>query len=97
MPLFSVTYTYDERADVRAAVRPEHRAWLAAHAEAGRLLGSGPFADDATPGALLVLRGDDADDVRAVLAEDPFAREGLVARTEVRQWDVVLGPWASSV
>lgn len=96
MSTFAVRYTYDERADVRDAVRPEHRAWLARQAEAGVLLGSGPFGDGA-PGALLVLRADDADAVRTLLADDPFAREGLVAATEVRAWDVVLGPWARTV
>ena len=96
MSIFAVRYTYDERSEVRDAVRPEHRSWLADQAEAGVLLGSGPFTDGA-PGALLVLRGDDEDAVRAVLAQDPFAREGLVADTEVRAWDVVLGPWAATV
>ena len=96
MSIYAVRYTYDERSEVRDAVRPEHRAWLAGQAEAGVLLGSGPFTDG-TPGALLVLRGVDEDAVRAVLAQDPFAREGLVADTEVRAWDVVLGPWATTV
>lgn len=95
MSIFAVRYTYDERADVRDAVRPEHRAWLAELAAAGVLLGSGPFADG-EPGALLVLQGADEDAVRTVLAQDPFAREGLVADTEVRGWTLVLGPWATT-
>ncbi len=95
MSIFAVRYTYDERADVRDAVRPEHRAWLAGQADAGVLLGSGPFTTGA-PGALLVLRAPDEAAVREVLAQDPFAREGLVADVEVRGWDVVLGPWAAT-
>jgi len=93
MSIFAVRYTYDERAEVRDAVRPEHRAWLAAQADAGVLLGSGPFTDG-SPGALLVLRAQDEQEVGAVLAQDPFAREGLVAQTEVRGWNLILGPWA---
>ncbi len=96
MTTFAVRYTYDERADVRDTVRPEHRAWLARQAEAGTLLGSGPFTDG-EPGALLVLRATDEPALRGLLAQDPFAREGLVAATEVRAWDVVLGPWAATV
>jgi len=96
MSIFAVRYTYDERTEVRDAVRPEHRAWLAAQAQAGVLLGSGPFADGA-PGALLVLRAADEDALGAVLAQDPFAREGLVAQTDVRGWDLILGPWAATV
>lgn len=94
MSIFAVRYTYDERTEVRDAVRPEHRAWLAGLAEAGVLQGSGPFSDGA-PGALLVLRADDEPALRTVLAQDPFAREGLIALTEVRGWDLVLGPWAA--
>ncbi len=95
MTLFAVRYTYDDRADVRDTVRPEHRAWLAGLADAGTLLGSGPFADDAAPGALLVLRADAEAELRTLLAQDPFAREGLVAATEVRTWQLVLGPWSA--
>ncbi|UZN01538.1 YciI family protein [Cellulomonas sp. S1-8] len=96
MSIFAVRYSYDERAEVRDTFRPEHRAWLAGQVEAGVLLGSGPFAGG-EPGALLVLRAADEDGVRALLAQDPFAREGLVARTEVRAWDLVLGPWSTTV
>lgn len=95
MTLFAVRYTYDDRADVRDTVRPEHRAWLAGLAEAGSLLGSGPFADDDAPGALLVFRADDEAALRDLLTHDPFARERLVAQTEVRTWQLVLGPWAA--
>ncbi|MBF0687463.1 MAG: hypothetical protein IR158_06805 [Cellulomonas sp.] len=95
MSTYAVRYTYDERAEVRDAVRPEHRAWLAELGTAGVLLGSGPFTDG-EPGALLVLQAPDESALRAVLAQDPFAREGLVAATEVRGWNVVLGPWAAS-
>ncbi|WP_087508236.1 YciI family protein [Cellulomonas iranensis] len=96
MTTFAVHYTYDERADVRDTVRPEHRAWLAQQADAGALLGSGPFTDG-DPGALLVFRATDEAALRLLLAQDPFAREGLVAATDVRAWDVVLGPWATTV
>ncbi|QGQ19223.1 hypothetical protein GC089_08275 [Cellulomonas sp. JZ18] len=95
MTLFAVRYTYDDRSDVRDAVRPEHRGWLAELADRGVLLGSGPFADEAEPGALLVFRADDEASLRGLLADDPFAREGLVAVTEVRTWNLVLGPWAA--
>ncbi|ASR54586.1 YciI family protein [Cellulomonas sp. CW35] len=94
MATFAVRYTYDERTDARDHFRPEHRAYLAGLADAGALKGSGPWTDGA-PGALLVLVADDEDRLRAMLADDPFQREGLVAETEVRGWDVVLGPWAS--
>ena len=58
------------------------------------LLGSGPFEDGA-PGALLVFGTADRAQLDTVLAADPFALEGLIAETDVREWDVVLGPWAT--
>jgi len=95
MPFYAVRYTYDERADVRDRVRPEHRAYLAALVDQGLLLGSGPFADSERPGALLVFRAADEQAVRAALEADPFTREGLIAEAEVRPWDLVIGPWAA--
>lgn len=32
--------------------------------------------------------------LRRLLDDDPFARAGLVAATEIRRWDVVIGPWS---
>jgi uncharacterized protein YciI len=93
MPTYAVRYTYDQRADLRDQVRPEHRAYLAELAGRDLLRGSGPYADG-DPGALLVLRTADRAELEALLAADPFAREGLVAATEVREWTLVLGPWA---
>jgi uncharacterized protein YciI len=94
MPTYAVRYTYDERDDVRDVFRAEHRAYLSELADRGTLLVSGPFADGA-PGALLVFRADDRAVVDALLAADPFAREGLVADADVRAWELVLGPWAA--
>lgn len=94
MPTYAVRYTYDERTDVRDHFRAEHRAYLSALAEHGTLLGSGPFTDG-DPGALLVFRAASPEVVAAILADDPFVREGLVADSDVRAWDVVLGPWSS--
>ena len=74
--------------------RPEHRSYLSALAEHGTLLGSGPFTDG-DPGALLVFRAASPEVVDAILADDPFVREGLVAHSDVRAWDVVLGPWSA--
>lgn len=96
MTTFAVRYTYDERADVLDLIRPEHRAWLAGQADQGNLLGSGPLTDG-DPGALLVFRAPDADALAELLTHDPFQREGLVRTTEVRGWDVILGPWSKTV
>ena len=91
MPTYAVRYTYDLAKDaVRDAVRPSHRAYLVGQST---LLGSGPFVDGLA-GALLVFRTVDRAELDAVLAADPFAVEGVIAETDVREWDVVLGPWS---
>jgi len=93
MTVFAVRYTYDERSAQRDAARPEHRAYLARLADDGLLLGSGPLTDG-EPGALLVFAAGSREELDRLLADDPFARGGLVAATEVRTWDLVIGPWA---
>jgi uncharacterized protein YciI len=96
MSTYAVRYLYDDRDDLRASVRPEHRAYLTGLADAGQLLGSGPFTDDEPAGALLVLVAPDRSALDALLAGDPFAAAGLIAATDVRLWDVATGPWAAS-
>lgn len=91
MTTYAVRYAYDDRSDVRDTVRPEHRAYLATLRERGALHLSGPFADEGAPGALLIFEAADAAELADLLAGDPFAREGLVARTEVRAWTVAVG------
>lgn len=59
MPVFAVTYEYDERAGARDAVRPDHRAFLRGLNDEGVLLASGPLSGAPGPGALLLLRADD--------------------------------------
>lgn len=96
MATFAVRYTYDQRADLQDEVRPEHRAYLQGLAERGLLHGSGPFTDGA-PGALLVFEAADRAVLAGLLADDPFARAGVIAEVEVRDWKLVLGPWAEGV
>ena len=94
MAHFAVTYEYTADAAGRDAHRPEHVAFLAAQHAAGRLLVSGPVdGGSSSPGsgALLVLTGETADDVAALLDADPFRREGLIARRTVSEWRVFFG------
>jgi uncharacterized protein len=93
MTVYAVQYTYDDRADRRDQVRPEHRAYLGRLHGEGTLLASGPFADDGAPGALLVVAAGSVQDVDAVLDADPFVQEGLVSGRVVREWTQVFGPW----
>lgn len=95
MSVYAVRYDYSEQAAARDEHRPAHRAFLAALADDGALLLSGPFADS-PDGALIVLEADDAEAARALLREDPFQQQGLVESVTVREWALVLGSWLPS-
>lgn len=92
MSIYAVTYTYSDDVALRDAERATHREYLAGLAEAGRMVVSGPWGADEPAGALLLFRGDSADEVRALTAQDPFVKVGVVVDQVVREWLPVLGP-----
>jgi len=81
-----VQYTPD--ASLIAKVRPAHRQYLTSVFEQGKLVISGPFTDDR--GGLMVYEAASAEDVEAIIAEDPFAKHGVFVSWELRPWNVVL-------
>lgn len=94
MTVFAVEYRYDaSTASRRDEVRPDHRGWLATVADKGQLLASGPYEDGT--GALLLMKADDAGSLHSLLAQDPFAVEGLLAGSSAVAWSPVTGPLAS--
>jgi uncharacterized protein YciI len=82
---FIATYAYSDDLDKRAAFPAPHRTWLADQTE---LLVSGPTDDD---GAVLIFRAESADEVSALLDQDPFTVEGVVTARTVRARDPVVG------
>ena len=54
---------------------PEHRAFLDRHYAAGHFIVSGP--QEPRAGGVILVADMDRTKVEAILAEDPFAREGL--------------------
>lgn len=92
MALFAVSYAYAPDSDAgRNEHRPEHMVFLQGLFDAGKLVVSGPTDPTGeTPGALLIISGESLAAVDALMAEDPFAKRGFVART-VRAWDPKFG------
>ena len=89
MPKFAVVLTYDAAdSEPRQAVRPAHRDYLWSLANAGKLLHAGPFADDS--GALLVYEAESLEEAKAILAADPFSKEGIVKGSSINEWNRVL-------
>jgi uncharacterized protein len=74
----------------RLAARPAHRACLAEHHVAGRLLAAGPFADDS--GALLLFDVPDRVELDRLLDADPYYRLPGVELISVREWCPVVSP-----
>jgi hypothetical protein len=74
----------------RAAYREEHlRLAREAHLR-GELVMGGALADPADQ-ALLVFRLKDASAVEAFIHNDPYVKNGLIKRWEIRPWTVVVG------
>ncbi len=80
-----VKYTTD--ASTIAESRPAHRQYLTGLIEQGKLVISGPFADDR--GALLVYEAENPAQVETMIVEDPFAIHGVFLSWEIQPWNVV--------
>jgi uncharacterized protein YciI len=85
--LYDLVDDYLER---RAALREEHLGLAKAAHERGELALAGAFAEPADR-ALLVWSTEDESVVRAFAEADPYVRNGLVSRWEIRPWNVVIG------
>ena len=77
-------------AERRLAFREAHLAHARSAANRGELALAGALAEPPDT-ALIVFRGDSPDAARAFAEKDPYVRNGLVQRWEVRPWNVVVG------
>ncbi|MGJ7907784.1 YciI family protein [Actinopolyspora sp. H202] len=91
MATFVVHIRYGEDRELLERVRPEHRDYAKDLANRGVLLAGGPFVDG--DGAMLVYEVPDRAELDRILAEDPYAREGVLGETTVREWKAVTGSW----
>ena len=88
MALFAVTIKFTDDAERRLQVRPTHREYLKKLLEAGKLFESGPFVDDS--GALLIYDAADVAEVQELLANDPYAPNGIVETVTINEWNRVI-------
>lgn len=70
--------------DRRLEVRPAHREYLKTLHEQGRLVTAGPWADDT--GALLIYEVAGEQELRDILAADPYTPADVYDITELREW-----------
>lgn len=87
MAIFAVEYIYTDDADGRDKHRAKHREFLSG--QEGVLL-SGPYLDYPA-GALIIVRTEDEDAANALMDQDPFHLEGLIAERKIRDYQPVLG------
>ncbi len=75
------------------AVRQENRAAHLAYIEAtGVVEMAGPFLEGgAMCGSLVVLEVESIEAARDWAAQDPYAKAGLFARVDIREWKKVIG------
>ena len=96
MTIFAVEYTYDvQRTSDLAELRPAHREFLSQLHDEEVLLASGPWLDNAAPGALLLVRAEDGTGAGRLLDNDPFQRAKLITHRRIRAWEPVFGPFAT--
>jgi uncharacterized protein len=75
--------------DRRLEVRPAHREYLKTLHEQGRLVTAGPWADDT--GALLVYEVAGEQELRDILAADPYTAADVYDIAELREWNPIIG------
>jgi uncharacterized protein len=75
-------------AALRAAVRPRHLAYVGPLAESGKMLIGGPFTDGT--GSLMIVDMESEAAVGEFARNDPYAREGVFERVEIKPFRKVL-------
>lgn len=88
MALFLLTYGYND-SDERAKRRDEHLAYLNKLHGDGSLVVAGPHEDGS--GGAIVLKADDQAAAEAIVAGDPYTRNGVTKDRYLRQWKVTVG------
>jgi len=86
MPKYVAILTFQNN-DERLAIRPKHREYLASLLEQGKLVLSGPFADES--GALIMYQADSEEEVRSIIAADPYTTVNAIADLQLREWKQV--------
>lgn len=90
MNIYAINYNYDDATTAqRDEIRPVHVEFLQGLFDEGRLLASGPVDDGA--GALLIITGEDQADALALMDNDPYRKNDLIAERGVRKWGVFFG------
>lgn len=83
MPRFVVQIAFTDF-DARAAAKPAHREYLKDLFAQGKLVTSGPWADQS--GALLIYEVRDEAQLREIVAKDPYMLVNVGEVTVMKEW-----------
>jgi uncharacterized protein len=80
--------------ELRLQVRPAHLDYL--NSRAARIKAGGPLLDedDQPIGSLLIVEADDRAAAETFAAGEPYRREDVFERVEIRPWRAALGSWS---
>jgi uncharacterized protein YciI len=79
--------------DLRMKVRPAHLEYLESRATQIRVGGPLLDRDDQPMGSLLIIEAADRAAAEAFAAGDPYRKEGVFEKVEIRPWRAALGGW----
>ncbi len=82
--------TVDDYIEKRAPYRQEHLQLAQKNRDDGSLVMAGALAEPAD-GAVLVFKGDSPAVAENFAKNDPYVKNGLISKWEVRPWTVVVG------
>jgi len=88
MALFAVMLKFTDDLERRLQIRPSHREYLKTLLDSGALHESGPFVDDS--GALVIYDAADLAEVQELLANDPYAPNGIIEGVTINEWNRVI-------
>ena len=88
MARFLVLTTFTSH-EARMEYRAVHREYLYALVDQGKILMAGPYEDES--GGLIIFEAESEQEVRDLVANDPFTTGGVFATTEIRPWKLVAG------
>ena len=93
MAFFLVTMTHPDGDGWGRHVVP-HVDYLKGLIEAGKIRASGPAMGLGKRAGFIIMTVDDLEEAKRIVAEDPFAIEGLIDDLTIVQWDPMFGAFA---
>jgi len=93
MSHFAVHYVYVPDAALLTQHRPAHREFLRALVGSG-LLAAGAYPEAEQPSALLIVEAESQSAVAAMLENDPFLLQGVIADRRIQLWNPPVGIFA---